>query len=50
MKIAYLIAAHTDPLHLRRLISALEIPEVTDFYIHIDKRVDIAAFTGLGGG
>lgn len=37
MKIAYLILAHKDPLHLNRLISALDTENVT-FYIHIDLK------------
>lgn len=37
MKIAYLILAHKDPLHLNRLISALNTENVT-FYIHIDLK------------
>lgn len=49
MKIAYLIAAHNDPGHLKRLISALNISGVTDFYIHLDKRADIKDFNLLGG-
>lgn len=37
MKIAYLIAAHDNYLHLHRLVSALN-EEYTRFYIHIDKK------------
>lgn len=44
MKIAYLIAAHNDPAHLKRLIEALNVPDITDFYVHIDKRADIQTF------
>lgn len=41
MKIAYLIAAHTDPVHLSRLINALNVEGKTDFYVHLDKKVEI---------
>ncbi|TCL07343.1 beta-1,6-N-acetylglucosaminyltransferase [Sodalis ligni] len=41
-KIAYLILAHNDPIHLERLIKSLDYQ--CDFYIHIDKKVDIAPF------
>lgn len=44
MKIAYLISAHNDPEHLKRLICALNIKNCTDFYIHIDKKVNIFPF------
>ena len=41
-KIAYIIIAHKDPAHLKRLISVLDFH--SDFYIHIDKKVDLEAF------
>lgn len=44
MKICYLIAAHTDPTHLHRLIESLRISDITDFFIHLDKRADIHKF------
>lgn len=44
MKIAYLIAAHTDPIQLGRLIRALEIPECTHFFVHIDAKKDLEVF------
>lgn len=44
MKIAYLISAHTDPTHLARLVQALDVEGVTDFFVHVDKKVDIAPF------
>ena len=50
MKIAYLIAAHNDPVHLKRLIDGLNIADITDFYIHLDKRADIKRFIQIGGG
>lgn len=37
MKIAYLISAHTNPIHLARLISSLDYKYV-DFFVHIDKK------------
>jgi hypothetical protein len=37
MKIAYLILAHTHPLHLTRLISALHT-EHAHIFLHIDKK------------
>jgi hypothetical protein len=37
MKIAYLLLAHHHPLHLTRLISALET-EHADIFLHIDKK------------
>lgn len=44
MKIAYLIAAHTDPIQLSRLIKSLDIKGSTFFFIHIDKKVNIEIF------
>lgn len=44
MKIAYLIAAHTDTVQLYNMVSALQIKNVTTFFIHIDKKVDINPF------
>ena len=41
-KIAYLILAHSDPIHLKRLIKAIDIN--CDFYIHIDLKSDINEF------
>ena len=43
MKIAYLIAAHTDPKQLRRLVWSLDTGE-NEFYVHIDKKQDISLF------
>lgn len=46
MKIAYIITAYTDPTQLRRLVDALHSPSgCTDFYIHIDLKVNITPFT-----
>ena len=44
MKVAYLILAHTDPQQFDRLLSALQIDGVTDFYVHIDKKTNITVF------
>lgn len=45
MNIAYLISAHTDAPQLKRLIEALH--EDAHFFIHIDRKSDITAFTSL---
>lgn len=42
-KIAFLIAAHSDPPHLQRLVDVLDAD--ADFFIHIDKKQPIAPFT-----
>lgn len=44
MKIAYLIMAHADAPQLLRLISSLFVNDVTDFFVHIDKKSDITTF------
>lgn len=41
MKIAYLISAHTDPMQLKKLIHALNINNVTSFFIHIDNNTSV---------
>jgi len=41
-KIAYLITAYKDPVHLKRLINALDYN--ADFFVHIDRKVDIRLF------
>ncbi len=48
MRIAHLIMTHRNPSQLSRLIKKLEHPDA-DFYIHIDKKVDITAFKELNG-
>ena len=45
-KIAYLILAHTDPIHLKRLIDTLNFK--SDFYIHLDEKSDIDLFLKEG--
>lgn len=48
MKIAYLIAAHTDPTHLSRLISSLRNPDADiHFFVHIDGKSDIKQFNNI---
>lgn len=42
MKVAYLIAAHTDPAHLARLVNALQ-PQ-SEFFVHIDASVSDEPF------
>lgn len=44
MKIAYLIAAHTDPQQLRRLVLAIGGGYKNDVFIHIDKKADESPF------
>lgn len=43
MKIAYLISAYTDPIHLKRLINALDC-ENAYFFVHVDKKSDFEKF------
>ncbi len=45
MKIAYLIQAHNNYLHLQKLINALNEPD-SFFYIHIDKKSLIPSLKG----
>lgn len=40
---AYLLSAYTEPKSLVHLVNALDNEQV-EFYIHIDKKVDISAF------
>lgn len=47
MKIAYIITAYTDSKQLRRLIDSLWLNaelDSADFYIHVDKKVNIKPF------
>ena len=43
MKLAYLILAHSDPTHLKRLIGALD-GDHANFLIHIDRKSEIKPF------
>lgn len=45
MKLAFLITAHTDPVHLRRLIESL--PSGSGFFLHIDAKSDLSLFSGI---
>lgn len=45
MKLAFLISASKDPVHLKRLIDSL--PKDSEFYVHIDHKSCITAFTKL---
>lgn len=47
MRLAFLISAHTDARHLARLVGSL--PEEAGFYVHIDRKSDIAPFRELLG-
>jgi hypothetical protein len=46
MKIAHLILTHKNPAQLERLLKALDHPGF-DFFIHLDKKTDIAPFSYL---
>jgi len=46
MRIAHILIAHKNPSQLERLIKKMQYPEF-DFYIHIDKKVDIQNFLYL---
>lgn len=46
MKIAYLIMAHDNPLHLNRLVNSLS-SDSCEFFIHIDKKSDFKKFSDL---
>ncbi|WP_405370090.1 beta-1,6-N-acetylglucosaminyltransferase [Nonlabens sp. Asnod2-A12] len=44
-KLAYAVMAHDDPIHLNKIINALNYN--ADFYIHIDLKSDIKSFHDL---
>jgi len=46
MRIAHLILTHKNPAQLERLIGALSHPAF-DFYVHLDKKIDITPFRYL---
>lgn len=46
MRIAHIIITHKNPLQLERLINKMQHPDF-DFYIHLDKKVDIDNFAHL---
>lgn len=47
MRIAHLILAHQDPIHIARL--AHKLSSYSDVYIHIDVRKDITLFVEAVG-
>lgn len=47
MRIAYLLLAHDNPAHLRRLVQRLAAPEAA-FYVHIDAKSDLDTFACMG--
>lgn len=46
MRTAHLIIAHKNPEQIERMIKRLQHPDF-DFYIHVDKKVDIELFSNL---
>jgi hypothetical protein len=46
MRLAYIIAAYKDPAQIERLINRLA-HESFDFYIHLDRKIDIKKFIHL---
>lgn len=46
VRIAYLIAAHDNPRHLRRLITALSSPH-SQFIVHVDAKTPLDPFRNL---
>jgi hypothetical protein len=48
MRIAYLMTVHRNPLLLQRLIGTLT-GSGAGFFVHIDRKSDIAKFSGIGG-
>lgn len=48
MRVAHIIIAHKNPLQLERMLKRMQHP-MFDFYIHIDKKVDIADYQYLTG-
>lgn len=47
MRIAYLVLAHDNPVHLKRLVKRLAAPGAA-FYVHVDAKSNLDAFTHLG--
>lgn len=47
MRIATVIICHQDPVAVERMIKAMAHPSV-DFYLHLDKKVDIQPYAFLG--
>ncbi|MEP4891565.1 MAG: beta-1,6-N-acetylglucosaminyltransferase [Aliiglaciecola sp.] len=44
-KLAYLILTHNDPVHLERLVNAIDYN--ADIYIHVDKKTNASQFSSL---
>jgi len=44
-KNAFLILAHSDPVHLKKLVQTLN--EFSDVYIHLDEKAEISAFEDI---
>lgn len=47
MRMAHIIMAYKDPLQLERLVKRMSHPQL-DFYIHVDKKFDLAPYEYLG--
>ena len=45
MRFAFIISAHNDPVHLKRMIESL--PQQSVFMVHIDAKSDIQPFTSI---
>ena len=45
MRFAFIISAHNDPVHLKRMIASL--PRQSVFMVHIDAKSDLQAFTSI---
>lgn len=47
MKLAYIILVHRDPVLFGRLVARLNVPGITSFVVHIDKKVaDVSPYQG----
>jgi hypothetical protein len=46
MRIAHIIITHKNPVQLERMLQKMQHPEF-DFYIHVDKKVDINSYQYL---
>lgn len=44
-QLAFIILAHTDPVHLNRMIKSL--PENSEFFVHVDSKANITKFQEL---
>lgn len=48
IKVAHLLLVHHDPLQVKRLLIALQHPDVS-FFVHIDKKTDRLKFEKNSG-